>query len=103
MEWYEENAKSNNKIIHAKERCASGIIQALRHFRLGPSISPRDIKPSFSNEDNKRPAYVMVNFYLLYESWRRAEADESEAIIQHLKSITVSLGYNVLSIYQFCN
>lgn len=88
MEWYEQNAKSNHKIVHATERCTSGIIQAISHFQLGHSTSPRDIKPSFSNEDNRKPAF-MVNFYLLYECWRRAEAEKSEAIIQYLKSITV--------------
>ncbi|XP_078168180.1 putative sucrose-phosphatase 1 [Carex rostrata] len=91
LEWYEQNAKSNHKIVHATERCASGIIQAISHFQLGHSTSPRDIKPSFSNEDNRKPSF-MVNFYLLYECWRRAEAEKSEAIIQYLKSITHSTG-----------
>ncbi|KAJ4820925.1 Sucrose phosphate phosphatase [Rhynchospora pubera] len=92
LEWYEENAKSNHKIIHATERCASGIIEAIGRFQLGPSISPRDAKLFFSSEDNRNPASFMVNFYLLYESWLRAEVEKSEAIIHNLKSITHSTG-----------
>jgi sucrose-6-phosphatase len=89
LEWYKENAKSNKKIIYAEERCASGIIKTVNRFQLGPSISPRDVKLPLSNVDNKGPAHVMVNFYVLYESWRRAEAEKTEAIVQYFKSITV--------------
>ncbi|KAJ4820926.1 Sucrose phosphate phosphatase [Rhynchospora pubera] len=37
LHWNEQNAKGNPKIIHATKMCASGIIEAIRHFKLGPA------------------------------------------------------------------
>jgi sucrose-6-phosphatase len=34
LQWYEQNAKGNPKIIHASQRCAGGIIEAIQHFNL---------------------------------------------------------------------
>ncbi|XLR47059.1 hypothetical protein S83_031719, partial [Arachis hypogaea] len=42
LHWYAANAKNNLKILHALERCAAMIIQAIGHFKLGTNISPRD-------------------------------------------------------------
>ena len=43
LEWYAENGKDNSNIIHASERCAGGIIEAIGHFKLGPKLSLRDV------------------------------------------------------------
>ncbi|KAM7476899.1 hypothetical protein LguiB_024142 [Lonicera macranthoides] len=88
LHWYEDNAKNNPKIIHATERCAAGIIQAIGSFRLGPNISPRDLI-NFSECKNEvfSPTYEVVKFYLLYERWRRAEVEKSEQSIQKLRSL----------------
>ncbi|XP_072994335.1 sucrose-phosphatase 2-like isoform X1 [Typha latifolia] len=93
LQWHAENAKNNPKIIHATERCAAGIIQAIGHFKLGPNISPRDVVDFSPPEgDNVKPAHEIVKFYMFYERWRRAEVEKSEFVIQSLKSIAHPTG-----------
>lgn len=91
MQWYAENAKDNPKILHASERCASGIIQAVGHFNLGPNLSPRDISDigQVQNVENVSASLEIVNFCLLSEKWRRAEVENSELFIASLKGVAV--------------
>ena len=90
LQWYAENAKDNAKIIHATERCAAGIIQAIGHFKLGPSVSPRDVDFPYAKDSSFKPTDAVVKFYVLYEKWRRAEVSMSDSVIQYFKNITVS-------------
>uniref|UniRef100_J3L027 Sucrose-phosphatase n=2 Tax=Oryza brachyantha TaxID=4533 RepID=J3L027_ORYBR len=92
LQWYSENAKGNPKIIHATERCAAGIIEAIGHFKLGPNVSPRDVGFPYSKEDHIKPTDAVVKFYVLYEKWRRAEVPKSDSVIQYFKSITHANG-----------
>ncbi|XP_004306424.1 PREDICTED: sucrose-phosphatase 2 [Fragaria vesca subsp. vesca] len=93
LHWYTQNAKTNRRILHATERCAAGILQAIGYFHLGPNISPRDIKDFQKCEVNIfSPAYEVVKFYLFYEKWRRADVEKSEQYMQNLRSIFHSLG-----------
>uniref|UniRef100_A0A2P2M9L5 Sucrose-phosphatase n=1 Tax=Rhizophora mucronata TaxID=61149 RepID=A0A2P2M9L5_RHIMU len=87
LRWYTENAKDNTKIIHATERCAGGIIQAIGHFSLGPNTSPRDTT-DFSNCDveNVSAGGEIVKFFLFYERWRRAEVEHSELYLASVKA-----------------
>ncbi|XAR56086.1 Sucrose-phosphate phosphatase [Bertholletia excelsa] len=78
LQWHAEYAKNNPKIIHATERCAAGIIQAIGHFNFGPSMSPRDHRDSDSNTENIGPGHEIVNFFLFNERWRRGETEFSE-------------------------
>ncbi|GAB4852470.1 Pre-mRNA-splicing factor spp2 [Ancistrocladus abbreviatus] len=88
LKWHAENAKDNPKIIHASERCAAGIIQAIGHFGLGPNRSPRDVVDfSECKLENVNPGHEIVKFYLLYERWRRAEVDNSAAYCARLKTV----------------
>nr|AWA44793.1 hypothetical protein SS86B02_000001 [Saccharum spontaneum] len=89
LQWYAENAKDNPKIIHANERCAAGIIQAIGHFKLGPNISPRDVDFPYAKEASFRPSDAVVKFYVLYEKWRRAEVPKSDSVIKYFKNITL--------------
>lgn len=92
LQWHAVYAKNNPKIIHAKERCAAGIIQAIGHFSLGPNISPRDVTDlSDAKLDNFDPAYEAVKFYLFYERWRLAEVENSELYLANLKAVCVCL------------
>ncbi|KAL6559072.1 Pre-mRNA-splicing factor spp2 [Orobanche hederae] len=88
LQWHSENAKDNPKIIHATERCAAGIIQAIGRFNLGPNTSPRDVMNlSDSKMEKFDPAYEVVKFYLFYEGWRRAEVENSELLLAKLKAV----------------
>lgn len=90
--WHAENAKDNPKIIHGTERCASGIIQAIGHFGLGPNTSPRDEADlSGSEKGNLGPSGEVVRFYLLHEKWRRGEIENSENYITSLEAVCVRL------------
>ncbi|MBA0786913.1 hypothetical protein Gotri_000107 [Gossypium trilobum] len=93
LQWCAENARNNPNIIHSTERCASGIIQAIGKFSIGPNVSPRDIKDWGKCRVNVlSPGYEVVKFYLLYERWRRAEVEKSDQILQNLKSSFYPLG-----------
>ncbi|OMO50428.1 Sucrose-phosphate phosphatase [Corchorus capsularis] len=87
LQWHGENAKNNPNIIHSSERCASGIIQAIGKFTLGPNVSPRDIGDFRKCRiDIFSPAHEVVKFYLFYERWRRGEVEKSDQLMQNLKS-----------------
>ncbi|AES60113.2 putative sucrose-phosphate phosphatase [Medicago truncatula] len=92
VEWYAENARDNAQIIHATERCAAGIMQAIGNFTLGPNMSPRDVRDSTLNIKILSPSHEVVMFYLLYERWLRGEVDNSEQYIQNIKSVFHSTG-----------
>lgn len=74
LQWHAENARNNPNIIHATERCAAGIIQAIGNFSLGPNVSPRDIRDfQKCKVEIFNSSHEVVKFYLFYERWRRAE------------------------------
>ncbi|KAA8528351.1 hypothetical protein F0562_035706 [Nyssa sinensis] len=88
LQWHAENAKGNPKIIHATERCAAGIIQAIGHFNLGPNTSPRDVTDFLDSKlENFDPGHEIVEFYLFLERWRRAEVEDSELCLASLKAV----------------
>lgn len=88
-QWYADNAKDNSKIIHASERCAGGIVEAIGAFQLGPKLSPRDIIDfkGCCNVETNDPYFEVVKFYVLYERWRRGEIEKSERYLEHIKSM----------------
>jgi len=90
LKWHAENAKDNPKIIHATESCAAGIIQAIGHFNLGPSSSPRDVMDSSDAMPEKfEPGHEIVKFFLFLERWRRAEMEFSEIYLAGLKALSL--------------
>ncbi|KAL8114794.1 sucrose-phosphatase 1-like isoform X3 [Apium graveolens] len=92
LQWREENAKSNSKILLATERGAAGIIQAIGNFGLGSSISPRDrVDLSEFGSKTLHPDHEIVMFYLFYEKWRKAEVEKTEQSLHKLKSLCHSM------------
>lgn len=89
LQWHAANAKGNPKIIHATERCAAGIIQAIGHFNLGPSTSPRDVTDLLDSKESVDPAYEIVKLFLFFEKWRRGEIENSEANLAKMKDFCV--------------
>ncbi|KAH7512285.1 hypothetical protein FEM48_Zijuj12G0074500 [Ziziphus jujuba var. spinosa] len=78
-----QNATGNPKIIHATERRAGGITQAVGHFKLGPNLFPIDIQDFKGyNLENVNPDHEVLKFYLFYEKRRRPEVDNSECTWQ---------------------
>ncbi|KAK7278768.1 hypothetical protein RJT34_23804 [Clitoria ternatea] len=90
LQWHAENAKDNPKILHASERCASGIIEAIGHFKLGPNLSPRDVPDD--HFESMSPSLEIVNFSLLLEKWRRADVEKSELVIAGIKAAAFPSG-----------
>ncbi|KAL2943068.1 Sucrose-phosphatase 2, partial [Bienertia sinuspersici] len=87
VKWHSLNAKNNQNILHAFERCAAGIMQAIGHFDLGPYLSPRDeLDSRISSKIFRNPAFEVVDTYLAYEKWLRGEVEESEKFIQIMKA-----------------
>jgi hypothetical protein len=105
VEWYKEHGKNKDKIFQATERCASGILQSLQHFSLGPHLSPRDRmglngidSPILSSESrNGRPAMhgcaqrEVVEFNTLFEKWINAEVPNNAETFQRLTRVIVSV------------
>ncbi|TKY53198.1 Sucrose-phosphatase 1 [Spatholobus suberectus] len=90
LQWHAENAKNNPKILHASERCASGIIQAIGHFKLGQNLSPRDVSDvGHEHVETISPGLEIVNFCLSLEKWRRAEVENSELFIAGIKATAI--------------
>ncbi|KAK4382341.1 Sucrose-phosphatase 2 [Sesamum angolense] len=95
LKWHAANTKNNPKIIHATERCAAGIIQAIGHFKLGPSTSPRDVLDlSDTKMENFDPAYEVVKFYLFYES-----LEQNSKSINSLQCLRVEVFDSVTNAY----
>ncbi|KAF3571294.1 hypothetical protein F2Q69_00061819 [Brassica cretica] len=93
LQWHEENAKDNPKIILASERCGAGMIEALQRFNLGPNVSPRDgLDTENFHVEVLDPANEVVQFYLLYEKWRCGEVEKSDKYLEKLKSLSSPLG-----------
>ncbi|KAK9733128.1 hypothetical protein RND81_04G045500 [Saponaria officinalis] len=87
LEWHAHNAKDNENIIHASERCAAGIMEAIGHYNLGPSSSPRDaIDLSHFMKEHMNPGFEIVKFYLSCERWRRGDFQKSGDFMHSLKS-----------------
>lgn len=87
LQWHAVNAKDNPKILHATESCASGIIQTIGHFKLGPSTSLRDVSDLVdANLEKFDPSYEVVKLYLFFELWRRAEIEKSEIYLANLNA-----------------
>ncbi|CAN8254683.1 unnamed protein product [Cochlearia groenlandica] len=79
LKWHSENAINNSKVIHSSERCADGIIQAIDHFNLGPTLSPRDAHEFLNRKtDIADPCQEVVRYYFFYERLRRGEINKYE-------------------------
>jgi hypothetical protein len=77
--------------MHATERCAAGIIQAIGYLKLGPNVPPRDFNFPCIKEDSFKPTAAVVKFYVLYEKWRRADVPKADSVKEYFKNVTVCI------------
>lgn len=92
LQWHSDQVGDKSHIFVATERCADGIIQAMKHFNLQPNITPRDRSVPLSVHDKLAPkpdagavAREVVDYLLLTEQWLRGDIDASEQAFRRLK------------------
>ncbi|XP_024514777.1 probable sucrose-phosphatase 2 [Selaginella moellendorffii] len=91
INWYNENARDNQKIFRATETCASGIIQGLQHFGIDPCVSPRDLEMDGDfvaghKDGHQAIAREIVLHQLLCEKWLKGEVECSDHVFEILKA-----------------
>ncbi|CAM6007876.1 unnamed protein product [Sphagnum balticum] len=94
LQWHAEHAGDKSHIFLATERCASGILEAMKHFDLQPYESPRDHPVALSVNDKQAPkigavaaAHEVVEYLLLIEQWLRGDVPNSHQVHNRLKSV----------------
>ncbi|XP_047057856.1 probable sucrose-phosphatase 1 [Lolium rigidum] len=94
VQWYAAKTEDNPKVkvMHATERCAAGIIQAIGYLKLGPNVPPRDFNFPCIKEDSFKPTAAVVKFYVLYEKWRRADVPKADSVKEYFKNVTDANG-----------
>lgn len=92
LQWHSNQVGDKSHIFVATERCAAGIIEAMKHFNLQPNVSPRDRSVPLSVHDKLAPkvnagavAREVVEYLLLTEQWLRGDVDASEQAFRRLK------------------
>lgn len=98
LQWHAEHAGDKSHIFLATERCASGILEAMKHFDLQPYVSPRDYPVALSVNDKQAPkigavaaAHEVVEYLLLIEQWLRGDVPNSHQVHNRLKSVLVGV------------
>eukprot|EP00271_Cylindrocystis_brebissonii_P010426 TRINITY_DN2660_c0_g1_i1.p1 TRINITY_DN2660_c0_g1~~TRINITY_DN2660_c0_g1_i1.p1 ORF type:complete len:425 (+),score=58.93 TRINITY_DN2660_c0_g1_i1:135-1409(+) len=93
VQWYNKQERINH-LFRATERCASGIIQAMQHFKFVPAVSPRD-NPALS-DTSLQPGEVrslasaqreVVDLHIFQERWLRGDIKYSEETMLRFKSL----------------
>lgn len=92
LQWHSDHVGDKSHILVATERCADGIIEAMKHFNLQPNVTPRDRSVPLSVHDKLAPnpdagavAREVVEYLLLTEQWLRGDIDASEQAFRRLK------------------
>lgn len=92
LQWHADQVGDKSHIFVATERCAAGIIQAMKQFNLQPNVPPRDRSVPLSVHDKLAPkadagavAREVVEYLLLTEQWLRGDIDASEEAFRRLK------------------
>lgn len=92
LQWHSDQVGDKSHVFVATERCAAGIIEAMKHFNLQPSVSPRDRSVPLSVHDKLSPkanagavAREVVEYLLLTEQWLRGDVDASDQVFRRLK------------------
>ena len=91
LKWHSEHTGDKSHIYLAKERCAAGILEAMKHFNLQPNVSPRDRPLSFetlgevSELTVSNVVHEVVDYLLLMEGWLKANVENSDTVFRRLK------------------
>nr|XP_024363221.1 sucrose-phosphatase 1-like isoform X4 [Physcomitrium patens] len=101
-QWYDINGKHSSRLHLAKERCASGIVEAIGELSLGPHLSPFDrmnsngIQPAVkaSEKGQLTPSGVaqreVVEFNTFFTKWMNGEVPNNPESFQRLTSVIAS-------------
>ncbi|XP_024528757.1 probable sucrose-phosphatase 2 [Selaginella moellendorffii] len=85
VKWYSSQS-SKDHIHFASNRCAGGIIEALKFFDMGPALPPRE-RPGGNSNGAASPRREIVDFYIFFDKWVKGDIPNTDEAFQRLTSV----------------
>jgi hypothetical protein len=99
LEWHKSHERPD--VLHASQRCGGAIIEGLKHFGLGPHLSPferinAEFIPTVPTDQGRFPspgsAYKeVVEFNVFMVKWLRGQVPNTEESFERLRGVIVSM------------
>lgn len=97
VHWYEGYKGGKEHIFRARERCAGGILEAMAHFHIQPSVSPRDapIEREAGPPEPSAPGVLslfsaqreVVEFFIYLEGWLAGTIAKGDGTFDRIESV----------------